>query len=561
MQRRIRPGTRAPLGNSAATRSLTVAIAVAVVCGSALALGLLRGAPAEVAPAPTLRAAVTPFTATSSAEPNPYSDGMAASLVLGQASFTSSGTGTTATTLDNPTAAAFSPSGALWVLDRINNRVLEYLPPFTSGEAASLVLGQATFTSGASGTSAAELDYPTDLAVSSNGTVWVADSDNNRVVGFVPPFHDGMDATVVVGQASFLTTASSRTATGLAFPQGLGFNSSGYLFVADSGNDRVLAYPPPITSGESATLVFGQSGFDTARGGTTATNLSIPVGVAFGPGGELFVGDAANNRVVGYLPPFSDGEAASLYLGQSGPSGGTPGLTAVNFSDPTFVTVDDRGDLWVADSANQRVLEFPPPFVTGEAASVVLGQANFTTSTASTTSQGVEFPLGVVQGPEGALWVVDADNNRVLAFAPSEFPLEFATSGLPYGTSWSVTVAGGTLTSTSGSLVLSEENGSYAFSAAGVGGYVETPGSGTLAVNGTGVTVVLEYTATILGMSPTAFWSLVTGILAAIVAIDTGLIVVSLLRQRHRRTGGGPPSGAESPTAPPTGGGSPPPTG
>jgi hypothetical protein len=486
---------------------------------------------------------------------------MAASLVLGQATFTTDTTGITATTLSDPVSAALSPSGALWILDRGNNRVLEYLPPFRVGEAASLVLGQSTFSTGTPGASSAELNYPIDLAVSSNGTVWVADAANNRVIAFVPPFTDGMDAKIVLGQASFSTTASSTTANGLSFPNGLAFNPSGYLFVADSGNNRVLAYPPPLVSGESATVVLGQSAFDTSMGGASATNFSSPIGLAFGPTGELFVGDAGNARIVGFVPPFHDGEAASLYLGQTGPGGQATGTTAVNLSDPTFVTVDDRGNLWVADSANYRALEFAPPFTSGEAASIVLGQANFTSVASSVSSRSLAFPLGIAQGPGGDLWVVDNDNERVLAFVPSEFPLQIVTSGLPYGTSWSVTIGGTTFTTTTGSLTVSEENGSYPFSVASVGGYAETPGSGSATVDGTGSTILIQYTAAIFGLAPTSFWTLVTGIFAVFVAGDTALVVVLLLRKR--RPPPAPPRApwSETPSDPAAGRGSPPPVG
>ena len=76
------------------------------------------------------------------AGPNPYPMDMPASLVIGQGSFTSTSLGHGSAGLYNPVAATFSPSGDLWVADRANNRVLEYVPPFTTGMAATVALGQ-----------------------------------------------------------------------------------------------------------------------------------------------------------------------------------------------------------------------------------------------------------------------------------------------------------------------------------------------------------------------------------------------------------------------------------
>ncbi len=80
----------------------------------------------------------------------------------------------------------------MWVADGNNARVLEYMPPFTDGMPASVVLGQATFEGMHMGTSASLLAEPYDVRADKTGNLWVADTENNRVVEFagtpVPEF-------------------------------------------------------------------------------------------------------------------------------------------------------------------------------------------------------------------------------------------------------------------------------------------------------------------------------------------------------------------------------------
>lgn len=122
-------------------------------------------------------------------------NGAGANIVLGQANFTDSASGLTATTLNTPGALEISASDELWVTDRTNNRILRYNNASTkvSGAAADGVLGQANFVSGGPGTPATNRNlYPagTDvvggLSLDSTGSLWVADDNNHRVLRFAP---------------------------------------------------------------------------------------------------------------------------------------------------------------------------------------------------------------------------------------------------------------------------------------------------------------------------------------------------------------------------------------
>jgi sugar lactone lactonase YvrE len=153
----------------------------------------------------------------------------------------------------NPSAAIFDSRGNLWVADRLG-RVLEFPPPLVNGENATLVIGQANFTSLSQNTDASTIKDAEGLAFDSSGDLWVSDVSNHRVLGFRAPLTSGMAATVVLGQPDFTTESptSNPTASSFSTPAGLAFDSSGNLWVADSGYSRVLEFKPPFSTGQSA---------------------------------------------------------------------------------------------------------------------------------------------------------------------------------------------------------------------------------------------------------------------------------------------------------------------
>jgi sugar lactone lactonase YvrE len=187
----------------------------------------------------------------------------------------------------------FDSSGNLWATDGLNSRVLEFKLPFSNGMAASLELGQPSgateFTSFAAnngGISAASLYDPAQPAFDGDGNLWVVEWGNSRVLEYVPPFSNGMAATLELGQPSgataFTTNAKSTTQSGLRAPYGISFDSSGNIHVVDSANSRVMIFEPPFSNGMNATAVFGQANLTTGsinQGGAVGANtLNQPFG-------------------------------------------------------------------------------------------------------------------------------------------------------------------------------------------------------------------------------------------------------------------------------------------
>ena len=366
----------------------------------------------------------------------PFTNGQPASAVLGQPDFASSAaTPVTGASLNFPVAVAPDASGNVWVADHFNARVLLYTAPFTNGKAASVVIGQPDLTSNAQnsdGRTARSLGTPNAVAVDAAGNLWVADGGaNGRVLRYSPPFTNFMSASLVLGTPNFTsatpgtTNATFGSASTGGGPTGLAFDPSGNLWVLDEQNNRALRFDAPFTNGKAASVVLGQVDFVSRAAPTppTASSLNLPSSVAVDSAGNVWIADTGNHRVLKYTAPVSNGQAASTVIGQTlFTATNVTAPTASSLQAPMGVSVDPGGQLWIVDQ--NRLLGYNPPFANGQAAAIVLGQPDFTSNAAPAppTASSLKGPLGspAFIGPQ--LWVADRANNRVLVYAPPGLP-------------------------------------------------------------------------------------------------------------------------------------------
>ena len=351
----------------------------------------------------------------------------------------------------------------VYVADEDNNRVLGWrdADSFTNGAPADLVIGQPDFiSSDCTGTvSAGSLCAPEGVAVDGAGNLYVADSSSSRVLEYRNPFMAcnntfpcvGGPADLVFGQGGSFTSDvcnydtddGSSTAIDLCSPAGVAVDGSGNLYVADFGNNRVLEYNAPLTTDVTADRVFGQGGsftsdacnFDKDDGSSTAIDLCGPTGVAVDGSGHLYVADSLNDRVLEYNAPLSTDYTADTVFGQGGSFTSDVcdydtvdgSSTAVDLCSPAGVAVDGSGNLYVADFANSRVLEYNTPLTTGVTANLVFGQGGSFTSDGcnydvpgsnidGSTANDLCRPAGVAVDGSGNLYVADKVNNRVLEY-------------------------------------------------------------------------------------------------------------------------------------------------
>jgi DNA-binding beta-propeller fold protein YncE len=268
------------------------------------------------------------------------------------------------------------------------------------------------------------------LAVDAAGDVYVVDSEHNRIEKFGPNGEYLLDWGRRGGEPGQFRFGSSQNYTQ---PPGGGIAVAGnYVYVADSGNDRIqrfdldggepiewgshgagpgqMSYPRGVAANGSEVLVadddnhriekFSPSGeYEGSVGsyGSHGLEFGFPYGIALDAAGDAYVADDINHRIVKLSPQLG-------FAGEWGGYGQGPGRLAF----PRALASDPAGDTYVADTANDRVDVFNPS-----------GTFLRTIGTPARTSPGTfTAPRGVAVDPSGRVIVADTDDNRVETFAP-----------------------------------------------------------------------------------------------------------------------------------------------
>lgn len=365
-----------------------------------------------------------------------------ADIVVGQNDFNGAaenrGATVSAAGFSTPYGLAFDSQGNLYVADSNNTRVLKFVPPLGPESAATVVFGQSSFTTRGVPLqpSASTMARPAGIAVDRTGTLYVTVPLDHRILLFSPNVSSGSPAREVLGQADFSTTrpntsafpfASANTVAGA---NDVKVDGEGNIYVADTGNNRVLAFPQ---NSKTASRVWGQADF-TANGinrikpGSINTPYKIVIDYSQPPF-PLYVSDTSNHRVLIWRDSvrFRSGDPADLVIGQpnlttalpnvDSPVTATPSRTSLAF--PRGIALDAIGNLYVADSGNNRVLRYRRPVDQSDriAPDQVIGQPDFTSAvTAAVSASSLRVPGAVAVGPDGNVFVADTANNRVLEF-------------------------------------------------------------------------------------------------------------------------------------------------
>jgi hypothetical protein len=234
---------------------------------------------------------------------------------------------------------------------------------------------------GIGGDDTAHLEDPNAVAFDSSGAVYVADSGNNRVQIFSSG--GAYQATLGTGWG----TGNSQ----FKYPNGIAIGPNDYIYVSDRDNHRVQIYD----SSRAYVATLGQTGV----AGADNAHLDWPAGVYVDGSGSIYVADAGNQRV----QKFNSSRAWVMTLGITGQSGGD----FDHFDVPSDVAVDGAGRIFVADRFNQRVQVFSA----AGAYLTTIGNAW------GATSGRFREPTGVDVDSAGNVYVADHHNQRIQKFA------------------------------------------------------------------------------------------------------------------------------------------------
>ena len=270
----------------------------------------------------------------------------------------------------------------------------------------------------------AQFDDPTGVAVDSSGNVYVADYDNHRIRKITP----GGEVSTLAGDgtAAHQDDEDNIAATTARFngPFDVAVDSSGNVYVVDAKSNRVRK----ITEEENDDGDKVWKVKTIAGGGVGTVQFYWPFGVAVDSSGNVYVADALSHRVRKIKITPGEGQEEDTVevstIAGSGPTGLTRGgyqdgaADTARFSEPFGVAVDSSGNVYVADTANDRVrkIEITP----GE------GQEEETVEVSTIAGSGAEGykdgvgtaaqfngPFGVAVDSSGNVYVADRDNHRI----------------------------------------------------------------------------------------------------------------------------------------------------
>ena len=338
----------------------------------------------------------------------------------GTKGFSGDGGAATLAWLNDPTGVAVDRAGNLFIADPFSHRIRRV------AAATGLITTVAgTGTEGFSGDGgaaiAARLNKPTGVAVDGAGNLFIADQVNDRIRRVAAS--TGLITTMAgTDTVSFSGDGGAATAAGLSGPTGVAVDGAGNLFIADRGNNRirrVAASTGLITTVAGTNTDTDTVSFSGDGGAATAALLSGPTGVAVDRAGNLFIADTYNNRIrrvafsTGLITTVAGTDTAGFY-GDGGAA------TAAWLYNPTGVAVDGAGNLFIADTYNNRIRRVA--FSTGLITTVAgtdTDTSGFSGEGGAATQARLYFPSGVAVDGAGNLFIADQGNNRIRRVAAS----------------------------------------------------------------------------------------------------------------------------------------------
>jgi sugar lactone lactonase YvrE len=349
----------------------------------------------------------------------------------GVSGFSGDGGPATAAKLASPYGVSVDNAGHLFIADTQNQRVRRV--DLATGIITTVAgNGIYAFSGDGGAATAASLYYPWSVAVDSSGNLYIADQSNSRIRKVTAS--SGIITTVAGSSSSgFAGDGGPATSASLAGPQGVVLDQSGHLFIVDTSNRRVRKVD--LATGIITTVAGG--GYYVGAGRPAIyTRLEYPRGLVIDSAGNLFISDFRDETIFGYSYPVNPmvrrvdaqtgmlsvlaGQSSDGYAGDGGPA------SLVRFSRPMGLALDSNGNLFVADSTNNRIRELlsgariviQPAALTPATVSITASSANILAGDALAFTATVSPGAYTTLTPSGSIEFFDTDTRTSLGSAP-----------------------------------------------------------------------------------------------------------------------------------------------
>jgi predicted membrane-bound mannosyltransferase/DNA-binding beta-propeller fold protein YncE len=298
-------------------------------------------------------------------------------------------TGTDQFQMDSPRDVAIGPDGRIYVADSRNHRILifnadgEFIDGFgqygANDYSTNVMAPEGSF------------NEPWGIAVSPDGSVYVADTWNNRIQKF------DSNGNFITMWGEF---GAGETAYDLWGPRGISVDAKGRVFVTDTGNKRVVIFDSN-----------GQNLADFGGAGMGVGQFDEPVGIEVDDQGRLYIADTWNSRIQIMLP---NGDLLSYSRNSTWD---ISAWYSESLDNKPFLAVDSSYNTYVADPIMGRVIVFD-----------INGNFLFAFGAYGAGTNEIGIVGGIAIDADGNVWIADAQNNRLMRFDAQELPTNFETT-------------------------------------------------------------------------------------------------------------------------------------
>lgn len=294
---------------------------------------------------------------------------------------------------DYPRGITIDNAGNFYITDTGNHKIRKITPNGTVSTIAGSIEGDADGT----GTNA-QFNAPEGIAIDSQGNLYIADRDNNKIRKITP---NGAVTTLAGNTAGY----ADGTGADAQFygPTGITVDNQDNLYVADNNNNKIRK----VTQNGVVSTVAGNNSGDTDGTGTNA-QFNGPQEITADSQGNLYIADSGNHKI---RKINSSGEVTTIAGSIEGNADGT-GIDA-QFATPLGITLDSQGNLYIADSYNHRIRKITP---SGLVSTIAGSSPGYTDGTGA--SAQFYFPLKIIIDSQDNLYVSDRNNNKIRKITP-----------------------------------------------------------------------------------------------------------------------------------------------